>query len=130
MARVRVIHGIDDLAADTRRIATTARKDMVGVVREGIRVGNSVAKDNARRSSGKHARLYPGTFTAEMKLYGGLGLIAGEYGPEDRGQGLLAMYLERGSRNNPPHNDLAKSADVIGPAFAGEVRRLPDKWFW
>lgn len=127
--RAKVTSHLGDLEADMTRIATTARRDMVGVVREGIKVGNTLARDNAKRTAGSHGKLYPRAFSAEMKLYGALGLIAGEYGPDaDKPQG--GMSFERGSRNQPPHLDLAKSADVIGPSFYGEVRRLPSRWFW
>lgn len=134
MSTIRVRHrGVTDLAADLRHIATTAHGDMRDVVQEGIRVGNTVAKDYARESSGEHARKYPGTFSAAMNRgYRGQGvsIIQGEYGPRSGGQGDLASVLENGTRNNPPHNNLAKSADLIGPAFQGEVSRLPDRWFW
>jgi hypothetical protein len=65
------------------------------------------------------------------KTFAGFGstVIQGEYGP-DIAHPQGGMSFEGGSRNQPPHNDLAKSADLIGPAFQGEVHRLPDKWFW
>lgn len=132
MASIRVIHGIDDLAADCRKIATTARKDMVRVVREGIKVGNSVAKDFAKESAGAHGKHYHRAFSAEMHgivSFGGTAGISGEYGP-DAAKPQGGMSFEFGSRNQPPHLDLARSADIIGPAFVGEVRRLPDGWFW
>lgn len=129
---IRVTHSIDDLADDMRGIAVRSPGDMKDVVRQGIKAGNMVAKDLARESSRKHAKLYPGTFTANMYRGGGLfgNTYSGEYGPEPRGQGNLAGILENGSRNNPPHLNLARSADLIGPSFAQEVRALPDKWFW
>jgi hypothetical protein len=133
MTGVRVTHGIGRLAADMASIPPRAVKDMRATVREGIKVGNSLAKDFARQSSGTHARLYPREFTTSMNralTFGGVNIFSGEYGPEARGQGLLAPILENGSRNNKPHFNLTRSADMTGPAFAGEVRRLPDKWFW
>lgn len=127
--RVRVVNDLDHLKRDTARVATTARRDMVRVVGEGVRTGAIVARDIARESAGSHGKHYPKAITHEMLLYGALGLIAGEWGPDaNRPQG--GMSFERGSRNQPAHNDLAKSADLIGPSFVGEVRRLPEKWFW
>lgn len=133
--RVHVSNTLDDLTGDLRKVAKTARDDMREVVRDGIRAGNLVAKDYARRANGpkSHARKYPSSFSSAMR--NGLGLfgntIVGEYGPTRGGQGSLAPVLEHGSRSgNAPQNNLAKSADLIGPAFAAEVRRLPDKWFW
>jgi len=133
MARIIVISGIDDLASDMAKIPPRAMRDMISTVREGIKVGNTVAKDYARVSSRKHARKYPGTFTSKMNgivSFGGVNGISGEYGPEHRGQGELAPILENGSRNNPAHLNLVRSADLIGPSFAQEVSRLPDRWFW
>lgn len=135
MAGVRVTTTTDDLEADLRYIARTARGDMRDTVRDGIRAGNELAKDSASRHNppGSHSRNYPSTFSSEM--YRGLGLfgntISGEYGPEHRGQGELASILEGGSRNgNAAQMNLASSADVIGPSFGQEVGRLVDKWFW
>lgn len=132
MARIRVVHGIDDLASDMAGIARGARRDMVKVVREGIRVGNDVAKGYARQSAGAHGKHYHRAFSSEMHgivEFGGSAGISGEYGP-DAAMPQGGMQFERGSRNSPPHNDLAKSADLIGPAFGHEVARLPEKWFW
>jgi hypothetical protein len=130
--KIRVDHDIDDLANDLAGIVPRAIRDLRSTVRQAAIVGNTVAKDNARRTAGKHAKLYPRTFSWEMATFYGFGggEIVAEYGPEAHGQGLLASYLEHGTRNNPPHNDLAKSADLMGPALQGEVRRLPDRWFW
>lgn len=132
MSRIRVHHDLDDLEADLRHIARTARRDMRDVVRQGIVVGANVARDYAKESAGAHGKHYHRSITPEMgRTFEGFGtaIIHGEYGPDpSREQG--GMSFEGGSRNQPPHNDLAKSADLIGPAFQGEVRRLPDKWFW
>lgn len=130
--RIVVINDLSDLESDMVKIARSARRDMVGVVKEGARVGNQVAKDNARRSEGKHGKHYHKAFTWEMRgtvSFGGVAGISAEYGPDiSRPQG--GMSFEYGSRNQPPHLDLAKSADLIGPSFAQEVRHLPDRWFW
>jgi hypothetical protein len=132
MAGVRVHHSIDRLAADMADIPVRARVDMRATVRNGLRVGNSLAKDFAKKSAGKHGKHYHKAFTTEMYgvvSFAGVNGIAGEYGPDAaRPQG--DMSFERGSRNQKPHLDLARSADFIAPAFAGEVRRLPDRWFW
>lgn len=129
--KVRVIHGIDDLAKDLRQVAVRAPRDMRAVVREGAMVGNSVARDNARRTAGSHGKHYHKAFSWELSSYYGFGggSIVGEYGPDaSKPQG--GMSFEGGSRNQPAHNDLAKSADLIAPAFFREVRELPDRWFW
>lgn len=132
MAAVRVRHDIGRLAADMADIPARARVDMRATVREGIKVGNSLARDFAARSEGAHGKHYHKAFTTEMRpTFEGFGsvIFSGEYGPDiARPQG--GMSFEFGSRNQKPHLDLARSADTIGPAFAGEVSRLPDRWFW
>lgn len=137
--RLSVEHRIGDLTNDLTWIGRNAQADMTGVVRNGIRIGNTVAKDNAKRSAGAHGgvskkgvRPYVRAFGYEMHgIRGGFGvyLISGEYGPDaSKPQGN--MDFERGSRNQPPHGDLARSADLMGPALQREVHELPDKWFW
>lgn len=128
--RVRVIGGVGDLARDCKAIVRKVPNDLRKTVRQGAQVGNTVARDYARVSSRGHAKLYPRSFSSEMKVHGLGGFYAAEYGPVPGGQGSLAPILENGSRNNPAHNNLARSADLMGPALAGEVRRLPDGWFW
>lgn len=131
MIRVTVHHDLDDLQRDMVDIAKRAPRDMRDHVREATKVGNTVAKDYARASAGRHGKHYHRAFTTDLtSFYGfGGGSIVGEYGPDPaRPQG--GMSFEGGSRNQPAHNDLAKSADRIAPAFYGGVRALPGRWFW
>ena len=128
--RVNVRHTIGDLASDLAKIPPMARKDLRAKVNEGARAGNMLAKEYARISAGAHGRHYHRAFTWEStgaNLFGN-GYSA-EYGPQiDRPQG--GMSFEYGSRNQKPHLDLNRSADIIGPSLAQEVRALPDNWFW
>jgi len=121
--RVTVTHSIGDLAADLAQIPPVAVKDMAAVVRKNAREGNKIAKAFAKESAGVHGKHYHKRFSAEM-----LSALSWEYGPEGRPQG--EMSFEYGSRNQPPHLDLAKSADLIGPAFAKDVGDKIDRWFW
>ena len=128
---VNVSHGLGDLARDMEKIPPKARKDMRDTVRDGVRAGAELARINAKRTSGTHGKHYPKSITASMNRGGGLfgNVISGEYGPDSaKKQG--GMSFENGSKNQPPHRDLARSADIIGPSFAQEVRKLPDRWFW
>ncbi|HET9499785.1 MAG TPA: hypothetical protein VFO98_05960, partial [Marmoricola sp.] len=53
-----------------------------------------------------------------------------EYGPRKRGQGNLAAILERGSRSgNRPQHNLARSADLLGPATERELDEKVGDWF-
>lgn len=130
--RIRVTHNIDDLANDLAAIAKRVRPDMREVVREGIKAGNELAQGYARTNSGTHGKHYPRAFSAEM--HRGLGLfgntISGEYGPDiAKKQGGMAFEDGPGPQTRP-HNNLRKSADLIGPQFVNEVDRIVAGWFW
>lgn len=131
MTNVRVVHDIGDLANDMVAISKRVRPEMREVVRDCITEGNRVAKANAKRTAGVHGKHYHRAFSASM--HRGLGLfgnaISGEYGPDaSKPQG--GMSFERGSRNQPPHNDLAKSADLIGARLELKVGLRVNGWFW
>ncbi|HET8614287.1 MAG TPA: hypothetical protein VFL94_02095 [Actinomycetales bacterium] len=128
MTSIKVSSHLDELAADMEKIATKAERVMLSTTREALKVGNMLAKDFARASSGRHGKLYPRSFSAEL-TFAGFGLIAGEYGPDaEMPQG--GMSFEWGSRNQKPHLDLNRSADVIGGSFAREVGERIDGLFW
>ena len=135
MSSIRVRHaGVTRLAADMKHIVTVeAPRDMVATVRESVSYGTKLARANAKRTAGKHGKWYPSSITADQRTGRGAGfgvlLYSGEYGPDPaRRQG--GMSFENGSRNQPPHHDMAKSADVVGPMFASKVAKQPDGWFW
>lgn len=129
--KIRVHHTIGDLEDAFRDIAKAAPRAEAAVVREGIKTGNQVAKDFARRSSGRHGKHYPKAFSPEMHGWRGgfgVGIISGEYGP-DASLPQGNMEFEHGSRNQPPHHDLAKSADLIGGSFARETGEMAERLF-
>lgn len=138
--QVRVIGGVGDLARDTRKVAVGARRDMVGVVREGIKAGASEAQSLTMQRGGSHSGVSKKTgrtqplvwsITSDMILYGALGLIAGEYGPDEtKPQARVMRVLEHGNADTPAKNIMARSTDLIGPVFGAEVRRMVDGWFW
>lgn len=124
-----VVHSIGDLERDMKGIVRQVPGDLTRTVVRAARVGNSEARAYAKESAGAHGKHYHKAFTAEGRVRGVFGGYVAEYGPEaGRPQG--DMSFENGSRNQPPHNDLAKSADFIGPVLARNVRRLEDGWFW
>lgn len=129
---VRVVHnGVTGLRRDMERIPAKSIRDMKAKVREAGIVGNTLARDFARASSGRHGKLYPRSFSHEESSFVGFGggAFSTEYGP-DSAMPQGGMSFEWGSRNQPPHLDLNRSADIMGPSFAQEVRSLPDGWFW
>lgn len=129
--RIREHDNLEFLEADLRDIARKAPGAMRDVVRDGIRAGNILAQDYAKVSAGKHGKLYPRAFSTEMhRTFAGFGsvVVSGEYGPDiAKPQG--GMSFERGSRNQKPHLDLARSADRIAPSFQQEVRQSVNRLF-
>lgn len=121
-----------DLERDMRAIPPRAIRDLTGIVRDGIRAGADEARALATRTAGSHGKHYPKSITSEMNRGRGLfgNSISGEYGPDvNKLQGGMTGF-ETGSRNQPPHLDLAKSADLIGPIFGHEVHNATGDWFW
>lgn len=129
--RIRERDNLEFLQADLLQIARKAPVKLRGVVRDGIKAGNILAQDYARISAGDHGKLYPRAFSAAMRsTFSGFGttIHSGEYGPDiSKPQG--GMSFERGSRNQKPHLDLARSADRIGPSFQMEAGRAADDLF-
>lgn len=128
---VHVVSTLEAFERDLLEIAPEAKKEFQGIVREAIKVGNTVARDFARSSAGRHGKLYPRAFSAQMNRGSGLfgNTYSGEYGP-DSAMPQGGMSFEYGSRNQKPHLDLARSADLIANALPGEVRAVLDRLFW
>lgn len=135
MATIRVTHSIGDLESDLRTIAKKAPVALKGVVRKNAMEGAKIARANASKQHTMNSRYdvhYPKSITWDQPRgffgFGG-GSYSAEYGPDSaRKQG--GMSFERGSRNQPPHNDLAKSADVIAVQFGANTLYAADQLFW
>jgi hypothetical protein len=133
MPTVRVEHGIGDLTNDLIQIPARFYRGGRQVVTAAASDGGRTARRTARWTAGRHAKLYPKAITWDRATtYSGFGggEIKAEFGPVMIGQGLLADYLENGSRNNPPHNDLANAQDLIRPSFHRGVDHLLTDLFW
>jgi len=132
VSKVNIRGGVEDLIADFAKIRTGAPRALNGVVRDGVRAGTTSAKGFAKTSAGRHGKRYPAAITGQMRrayLYGEGAIYHGEYGPDiSRPQG--GMSFEYGSRNQKPHMDLNRSADLVGPQFAREVGNAIDRLFW
>lgn len=122
--RVRVIHDIDDLANDCVAVSRKVKPAAERLIRKRLRIGNDLAKANARRTAGSHGKHYHKAFTVEMH-----GALSGEYGP-DSAMPQGGMSFEFGSRNSPPHRDLARSNDVNAPGFYDDAGDMTEDWFW
>lgn len=119
--RVRVVGGVADLRRDMESIATRVRPDMRGVVRDGIRVGKMLARENARASSGPHGKSFHKRINAEMT-----GDLEGEFGPDGTPK---TEFVGAGFRHGV-NTDLPRAADVVGPAFLRSVDDKVKDWFW
>lgn len=133
--RVTVRHNLDDLARDLHEIARKVTREAPQVVARNAREGRDQAKIFARESSGAHGKHYPDVITAER-----LTALMWEYGPDadivvagkdgSFNPGGMAPGFEFGSRNQRPHLDIARSADIIGRQFADDVSDMVDGLFW
>ena len=122
--RINVQHTVGDLARDAAKVAVSAKPKMAKVVRSNAQQGNRLAKGIARQSAGAHGKHYHRAFTAEA-----LTPLSWEDGP-DASMPQGGMSFEFGSRNQPPHLDLAKSLDAQGPQFAKDAGDVLDGLFW
>lgn len=115
---IRLEHSLGDLAADLRTIATTAKARMIGVVDNNVKFGERIAQRLAKESSGPHGKNYWKRITSESNG------LEGEYGPHDGG-----LPVGGGWRHGE-NTDLPRSADLVGPKFANDVRDEAADLFW
>lgn len=115
--RLVVIGDFDDLERDMRRLPATVHAKVATATARNAKQGNKLGKSIAKESAGAHGKHYHKAFSAES-----LSPLIWEYGPDaSKPQG--GMSFEGGSRNQPPHNDLAKSADVQAPKWRRDVAK-------
>lgn len=77
-------------------------------------------RKNARSTARRHGKYYPPAVGFDLEDRG-LRAVIGPDINHPRGQG--GMAFEYGSRNQPPHLDGNRAADVVGPKF---VKRVND----
>lgn len=121
---ISVVHSIDQLAADLAEIPVRAARELPNTVRDVAEDGNRIAKALAKESAGEHGKHYHKAFGVEKT-----GPLAYEYGP-DAAMRQGGMSFEGGSINQPPHNDLAQSADQIAEVLPARVNETVAGWFW
>jgi len=121
--RVSVRSTIGDLADDRRDKSRAFPKRLAETVRHNAHEGNRLARGFASEQHtmfGDEDIEYPPSFTVERK-----GRFEYEYGPDAAiGDGSQASGYEFGSINSPPHFDLARSVDVIGPEYVNDIEDL------
>jgi hypothetical protein len=108
---------IRTLAVDLGNVPGRATRSVAHAVEVVAKRGTTLARDFARESAGHHGWHYPYAITSERRDTLGLTWV---YGPDvSMPQG--GMSFEFGSRNQPPHLDLNRSADIIGTELAPKV---------
>ena len=108
---------IRTLAVDFGNVPNRATRSVAHAVGVVAKRGTTLAKDFARESAGDHGKWYHKAITSERRDTLGLTWV---YGP-DSSMPQGGMSFEFGSRNQPPHLDLNRSADIIGPELAPKV---------
>lgn len=114
---------ITDLERDLKGVAPKLYREGKRIVTENARDGGQTARRISRYTAGRHGKRYPASITWDaasgLFAFGG-GQIKAAFGPDtSRPQG--AMSFEDGSRNQPPHHDLANSLDLIRPKFHRDI---------
>ena len=130
---INVSTTLGDLQTDMARIPGELYREGRKIVSANARAGATIARASARKTAGAHGKNYPRSITADRaSSYAGFGggVIQATYGPESGRSNQADMSFEWGSRNQPPHLDLLKSADVIGRRFAADVSRMVGDLFW
>lgn len=121
---ITVTHTLDALVRDLEAQPVREVEGTAKAVRNAAQRGNRAASQFARKSAGAHGKHYHRAFTAEM-----LSARSAVYGPDaSRPQG--GMSFEFGSRNQPPHLDLAKSTPVAGEVLARGIGDMLDRLYW
>ena len=115
---------LDGLERDLKALPAKSAREFAKRTRKVGVEGNRIASRLAKQSAGAHGKHYHRAFSVEMR-----GPFSVEYGPDaSKPQGN--MSFENGSRNQKPHRDLARSADIAGFRFASEIADALEDLFW
>ncbi len=112
MVSIRVTHSIGDLSADLTEIAVQTRPRMRSVVRDGIKVGKTLARQYSRDKSGPHGKALWKRINSEMT-----GPLEGEFGYD----GTPKSDFVGGGFRHGINTDLPRAADIVGPSFLRSV---------
>ena len=116
-----VIHTIGDLERDLRSASERFPARVTDLVYSTARDGQKFARRFATKSARRHGIHYPNSIQLTPR-----GNFAAEYGPDpSRPQG--GMSFEYGSRNQPPHLDIAQSFDIAQARFATRIDQTLDE---
>lgn len=125
---------LEALTADLRRAGSEAMKrEVEGVVKRGAMNIKRDWRDNAKATSGSHARAYPYSISFDGPDRVGANEIVAVIGPDkDKPQGALGNLLEYGDggAKNPPHNDGKRAADKEQDRFANAILKTAAGYLW
>jgi hypothetical protein len=117
------LEDLDRLLVDVLKAGAEALPAARGVIQKGALNVKAGWRENARVSAGAHGRHYPNSITYSTRI--GAGWVEAEIGPESgRTQGGMGRGFEYGSRNQPPHLDGNRAADVEEPRLAEYLAAL------
>lgn len=127
--RIKVTHGLHDLAADMRQIPRMASRDAREAVRAGAVAGNRDARRRARAAAGPHGEHFYKRIKADRPAPNGSGPAgwSAEYGPTGTPK---TEFVGAGFRNGGGNDDLDGSRDLAAMTVADHIRRAMNGWFW
>ena len=118
---VRVSNTLDDLAADTRKVAGQIKPKAASLVKRKVAMGRQVARRFAQESSGPHGVSYYKRITSEMT-----GTLEGEFGPTGD---VVGRAVGAGWRHGE-NTDLPRAGDIVVPTFGNEAGDMLADLFW
>lgn len=125
---------MSDLYADLQRAGSEVmRREVEAVVKRGAMNVKRDWRDNAKATSGSHARAYPYSISFDGPERVGTNEIVAVIGPDkDKPQGALGNLLEYGDggAKNPPHNDGKRAADKEQDRFANAILKTAAGYLW
>lgn len=125
---------LNDLITDIQRAGSEAMvREVEAVVKRGAMNIKRDWRDNAKATSGQHARAYPFSISFDGPERVGTHEIVAVIGPDkDKPQGALGNLLEYGDggAKNPPHNDGKRAADKEQDRFANAILKTAAGYLW
>lgn len=125
---------LEALTADLRRAGSEAIvREVEAVVKRGAVNIKKSWRDNAKASSGTHARAYPYSITFDGPERVGSREVVAVIGPDkDKPQGALGNLLEYGDggAKNPPHFDGKRAAEAEHDKFANAILNTAAGYLW
>lgn len=111
------VHG-QDLLTDLNSLGFRAHAAVRDSIEESAIDIRDQWRENAAETAGSHGHHYPRAINHDVHV--GYTFIVARIAP-DPGAQQGAMSFERGSVNQPPHNDGQNALDVVGPRIRPRI---------